>query len=103
MKKETKYLIKEVTEEKYFKELHAKNTIEFDKYFKYSGKEERRIRKYKYGDVNYSQIVTSPTEYVESETYKLIRIHNDMSNYILKKTQPTIKNDMSKYILKKYK
>jgi|TARA_R110002167_G_scaffold125226_1_gene305264 hypothetical protein len=40
MKESSKALIKQLKEERYFKELYKKNTIDMNDYFSYSGKHE---------------------------------------------------------------
>lgn len=87
MTEETKYLIDELERKKYLENLSKQTYIEFDTYFKYSGKEEIRARNYKYDDKNYSKIVNAPVEYVQPETFLTIKEENDMSKYKLKKNR----------------
>tara|TARA_R100001463_G_scaffold6026_2_gene20007 strand:- start:419 stop:691 length:273 start_codon:yes stop_codon:yes gene_type:complete len=85
MKAETKYFIEELERRQHLEELYNQTYIEFDTYFKYSGKEEIRVRTYKYEDKNYSKIVKAPEEYVEPPTFLTIQEENDMTKYKLKK------------------
>ena len=59
--------------------------IEFNDYFKYSGKQEIRFKSYKYNGHDYSRIVKSPTHYIPPLDYREIMKTNDMRKYKLKK------------------
>jgi len=88
MKDETKYLIEEMKQKQRLDEIYKSRIIEFDDYFKNSGKEEIGIKKFKEDRKNYSaildsDIVTSLTAPVVNHQRTLI--YNDMSKYKLKK------------------
>ena len=51
MNDEVKNLIAELKQQKELDELQASRVIEFDHYFKYSGKQEIRFKSYKYYQV----------------------------------------------------
>tara|TARA_R100000742_G_C4275052_1_gene95314 strand:+ start:152 stop:424 length:273 start_codon:yes stop_codon:yes gene_type:complete len=85
MKEETKYFIEELERRQHLEELYNQTYIEFDTYFKDSGKIEVKARNYSYDDTNYSKIVKAPEEYVEPPTLLTIKEENDMTKYKLKK------------------
>tara|TARA_R110002073_G_scaffold240255_1_gene401961 strand:+ start:338 stop:583 length:246 start_codon:yes stop_codon:yes gene_type:complete len=70
MKESSKALIKQLKEERYFKELYKKNTIDMNDYFAYSGKEEHN-----------NAFVSLIPKY---RNKKNTSINNDMSKYVLK-------------------
>jgi hypothetical protein len=67
MEESSKYLIKELKEERYFKEQYKLNTIDMNDYFAYSGK----------GEYNEKLSSLMPD-------YRMKKINNDMSKYVLK-------------------
>ena len=67
MNESSKYLIKQLKEDRYFKEQYKLNTIEMNDYFAYSGKGE------------FNQRLSSLTP-----KYRNKKINNDMSKYVLK-------------------
>ena len=67
MKDSSKYLIKELKDERYFKEQYKLNTIDMNDYFAYSGK----------GECNKKLFSLMPD-------YRMKKINNDMSKYVLK-------------------
>lgn len=85
MNDEVKNLIAELKQQKELDELQASRVIEFDHYFKYSGKQEIRFKSYKYNGHDYSRIVKSPTHYIPPLDYREIMKTNDMTKYKLKK------------------
>tara|TARA_R110000823_G_C15670443_1_gene473067 strand:- start:62 stop:301 length:240 start_codon:yes stop_codon:yes gene_type:complete len=70
MKESSKVLIKQLKEERYFKELYKNNTIDMNDYFAYSGKQE-----------NNNAFVSLIPKY---RNKKNTSINNDMSKYVLK-------------------
>lgn len=87
MKKETKYFIEQVKQKQYLQKLYKSRLIEFEDYFKYSGKEEMRVKKYREDSKDYSALINSEIldDIEKVKVYKSPRIHNDMSKYKLKK------------------
>ena len=90
MKDETKYLIEEMKQKQRLDEIYKSRLIEFNDYFKNSGKEEMKVKKFKADAKNYSAIVDS--DVINSLTVPKIKLQNSI-----------VYNDMSKYKLKKDK
>jgi len=84
MKELSKYLVEEIKQKKYLQDLHATKVIDMNHWFKYSGKQEVRVKRYKYNDTGYSKFVKSPTHYVPPLNYRSIMKSNDMTKYKLK-------------------
>tara|TARA_R100000544_G_scaffold11663_1_gene5255 strand:+ start:771 stop:1043 length:273 start_codon:yes stop_codon:yes gene_type:complete len=84
MKDLSKYLIEEIKQEQYLKDLHAIKVVDMNDWFKYSGKQEVRCKRYKYNDTNYSKFVIAPTHYVPPLNYRSIMKANNMTKYKLK-------------------
>lgn len=77
MKDEIKYLIQHLKEEKYLDELQATRVIDFNDYFKYSGKVETKNKKF----VAYERLLS------DYPITKPARIYNNMDKYQLKKNR----------------
>ena len=90
MKDETKYLIEEMKQKQRLDEIYKSRLIEFNDYFKNSGKEEMKVKKFKADAKNYSAIVDS--DVINSLAVPKIKLQNSI-----------VYNDMSKYKLKKDK
>jgi hypothetical protein len=84
MKELSKYLIEEIKQKKYLQDLHTTKVIDMNHWFKYSGKQEVRVKRYKYNDTDYSKFVKAPTHYVPPLNYRAIMKANDMTKYKLK-------------------
>ena len=70
MNEESKAMIDKLKQDRYFKELYKKNTIELNDYFAYSGKQE----------INNKLVSLIPSY----RNKKNVSINNDMSKYVLK-------------------
>tara|TARA_R100000541_G_scaffold26125_1_gene35663 strand:+ start:1768 stop:2040 length:273 start_codon:yes stop_codon:yes gene_type:complete len=87
MKKETKNFIEELKQQKYLEELQAAKVVDMNDWFKYSGKQEVRFKRYKYNDTNYSKYIDAPTHYVPPLNYRAVMKANNMTKYKLKNTR----------------
>jgi hypothetical protein len=70
MNEESKTMIDKLKQDRYFKELYKKNTIDMNDYFAYSGKQE----------INNKLVSLIPSY----RNKKNVSINNDMSKYVLK-------------------
>ena len=70
MNEESKAMIDKLKQDRYFKELYKKNTIDMNDYFAYSGKQE----------INNKLVSLIPSY----RNKKNVSINNDMSKYVLK-------------------
>jgi len=81
MREETKYIIQEAKQKACIDDIMKERLIEFDTYFKDSGKVEKQTKRFYDGRTGYSALVDKPEEYVPLPTPKQLQIKNDMSKY----------------------
>lgn len=84
MREETKYIIQEAKEKALIDNMMKERVIEFDAYFKDSGKVEEQTKRFYDGRTGYSALFDKPEHYVPSPTAKQLQIKNDMSKYKFK-------------------
>tara|TARA_R100000742_G_C4276532_1_gene97683 strand:- start:1907 stop:2176 length:270 start_codon:yes stop_codon:yes gene_type:complete len=87
MKEETKYLIEEAKQNARIDEIMKERVVEFDGFFKYSGKTEEQTKRFWQGQTGYSGFFDKPEDYIPLPTPKQLQIHNDMTKYKLKKNK----------------
>ena len=81
MKEETRYIIQEAKQKAVIDDMMKERIIEFDTYFKDSGKIEKQTKRFYDGRTGYSDFFDKPEDYVPSPTAKQLQIKNDMSKY----------------------
>tara|TARA_Y100001937_G_scaffold80516_1_gene109074 strand:- start:6175 stop:6468 length:294 start_codon:yes stop_codon:yes gene_type:complete len=84
MKDLVKYLVQEIKMQKRLDKMMEDRVIQFDTFFKYSGKTEEQVKRFYQGRKNYSAFFDKPADYVPLPTPKQLQIKNDMSKYKLK-------------------
>tara|TARA_R100001463_G_scaffold13104_3_gene35140 strand:- start:514 stop:783 length:270 start_codon:yes stop_codon:yes gene_type:complete len=87
MKEETRYLIEEAKQNARIDEIIKERVVEFDGFFKYSGKTEEQTKRFWQGQTGYSGFFDKPEDYIPLPTPKQLQIHNDMTKYKLKKNK----------------
>ena len=81
MREETRYIIQEAKQKALIDDMIKERTIEFDKYFKDSGKIEKQTKRFYDGRTGYSAFFDKPEDYVPLPTARQLQIKNDMSKY----------------------